>query len=375
MTVQTNAAEARKGDAADPARRTIRFAPASEFSRTLRRKLAEYKASANSRFADMTTWVKTLLTFGLGGAAYAGLLAVGPEAGWGLLAALVAGAGLSAFFLLVFAGHDAAHGSISSRRWVNRWLVFGIFAIHGVSGQLWADRHVRLHHALPNVPGTGIDADSSNIVRLQPQRGRRFWHRLQPIYAPFLYLLGQLQLIWFEDFRDFLKMRRQDPKHFGGIGPIVEFAATKLVHLALVAGIPVQAAGFGGASVFMGYLLATSVISFCFAVLVIGTHVSDRAAFPAPGADGRLPVDWAELQLVTSIDWAPRNRFFAELTGGANAHSAHHLFPAWAHNHASNLAKIVIEAARECRLPYRPTSFAGLVGGHLRHLVAMSHRA
>ncbi|WP_416899363.1 MAG: fatty acid desaturase family protein [Minwuia sp.] len=375
MTVRTPAAETREGKAATPRQGRTRFAPVSEFSRVLRRKIGEYSQTSGSRFADMLTWAKTAAAFGLGATAYAVLMAAGPDAAAPVQLALVGATAFCAFLLLVFAGHDAAHGSISSSRRVNRTLVFGIFAIHGVSGQLWADRHVRLHHALPNVPGTGIDADSSNIVRLQPQRPPRFWHRFQMIYAPLLYLLGQLQLVWFEDFRDFRRMRKQDPARFGGAGPLAEFAATKAVHLALAAGLPVLIGGFAWTSVLLGYLMATAAVSFCFAVLVIGTHVSDRAAFPAPDSNGRLPCDWAELQLVTSIDWAPRSRFFAELTGGANAHTAHHLFPAWAHNHASRLAQIVIEAARECGLPYRATSFQGMVAAHLRHLRAMSRPA
>lgn len=352
----------------------LRFDRTSEFAKALRRRLAAYRQSVSDhRFANGLVWLKSGVAFGAGTAAFAVLLSIGPAGNWLTLTGMVGCAAFAAFFLLVFLGHDAAHGSVSRHGWVNRALVFGVFAIHGVSGRLWADRHVRLHHAYPNIPSTGIDADSSNIVHLQPQRGRHPLHRLQFIYGPLLYMLGQLQLIWIEDLQDFARMRRQDPRQFGGWRPVVEFAAGKLLHVGLVGGLPSLIGGFGLLSILAGYLLATAIVSLCFAVLVIGTHVSDRAAWPTPDSEGKLPVDWATLQLVTSVDWAPESRFFAELTGGANAHAAHHLFPGYAHCHTHRLARLVREAARECKLPYQATSFAGMVAGHLRHLKVMAH--
>ncbi len=353
-----------------------RFARTSDFARSLRRHLADYRGKVGgNRFAGLSIWLKTGAAVAVGAGAYMALLAGGTTLGNWTAAGLLGLASVAAFFLLVFMGHDAAHGAISRHRRVNDALVFGIFALHGVSGKLWADRHVRLHHALPNVSGTGIDADSSNVVRLQPQRPSRWHHRLQILVGPFIYALGQAHLVWVEDFADFRERRREDPKHFGGFRPLLAFAASKLLHLTIFTGLPAVIGGFHFWQLLLGYLTATAIVSLCFAILVIGTHVSDRAVFPAPNKQNRLGFDWATLQLVTSVDWAPRSRFFAALTGGANAHTAHHLFPGYAHSHATNLARIVIAAARESGLNYRSTSFFGMVGAHLRHLQDMARPA
>jgi linoleoyl-CoA desaturase len=108
--------------------------------------------------------------------------------------------------------------------------------------------------------------------------------------------------------------------------------------------------------------------------LVVGTHVSDLAAFPQPDADGRLPHDWATHQLVTSVDWSPTNSLAVLLTGGANAHVAHHLFPGHNHRHMAVFSRIVAECAVKHGLHHEVTTFAGMVRGHWRHLVGLGAR-
>ena len=100
-----------------------------------------------------------------------------------------------------------------------------------------------------------------------------------------------------------------------------------------------------------GVLLAPAVVSPAFAALVIGRHVSDLVDLPLPDSDGRVPHDWAVHQLVTSVDWSTTSRLAAALSGGANAHTAHHPFPGYSDCHVPKLAKIEIdcEAAHDLR--------------------------
>jgi fatty acid desaturase len=64
------------------------------------------------------------------------------------LSAVMAGAMTSALFVL---GHDAAHGGLTSKRWVNRVLGRLVFlpSLHNYT--LWLIQHNRVHHRLPNV--------------------------------------------------------------------------------------------------------------------------------------------------------------------------------------------------------------------------------
>lgn len=344
------------------------FAPRSDFARALQIRLRRYTATQpNGRIADGRQWRHAGCALAIGGAAMASLLTVGASAGWLTFFGLSAVIGLSAFMLLVQIGHDAAHGSVSRKRWINDAAVFLTFAILGVSGALWKDRHLRLHHPYPNVPGTGIDADSSNIVRMAPDKAHRGHHRFQMVFAPFLFALGTIILTWVEDMVMFADARRTRPRQFGGVKPLAAFVATKLFHVALFIALPL-AAGLGAVELAVFYVASTAVTSMAFAILVIGTHVSDHAAFPVADAEGNLPYDWATLQLVTSVDWSPTNARAAAWTGGANAHTAHHLLPGYAHSHAPALAQIVIDAAADAGVPYRAVSFSDMVMGQVRHI-------
>lgn len=366
-------------DLCDAPRATIgplpQFAPPSAFARALRRRLRAYDTSiSGGRHADWRQWAHAFAALAAGGTAFVALLIAGTSTGWPVFLLLSALTGAAAFMLLVQIGHDAAHGSVSRHRRINDATVFLAFGILGVSGALWKDRHLRLHHALPNVPGTGIDADGSTVVRLAPDKPHRRYHRFQPLYAPVLFALGVILLAWIEDCAMFRRMRRERPRQFAGRRPLCAFAATKVIHAGLFIGVPIMFGGFGWLEVGVFYLVSTAVASLSFAVLVIGTHVSDHAAFPLPDKDGRLPHDWATLQLVTSIDWSPTSALAAAWTGGANAHTAHHLFPGHAHSHAPALADIVIEAAAEAGLEYRPVSFTEMVMGQVRHVAALARR-
>jgi linoleoyl-CoA desaturase len=275
--------------------------------------------------------------------------------------------------MIVQVGHDASHGALSRRPAINCAALFWSFAILGVDGAQWRDRHIRLHHQFANLPGTGIDADSVSWFRLAPDKQWHPWMRLQPLYGPLLYALGHIHLAWIEDFGDLAAQRRAGRREFSGGAALMRFASGKMVHVGLFLLLPWIALRPAGQMLALGYLLASSTIAICFVVLVVGTHVSDLAQFPRLDAAGQVPHDWATHQLVTSVDWAPENRFAVLLSGGANAHAAHHLFPGTNHRHMAVLSRIIAEAAAEHGLPHHVTSFGGMARSQWRHLVAMSH--
>jgi linoleoyl-CoA desaturase len=342
----------------------LHFAPPGDFARDLRRGLRQLPAMP--RHGDAAQWRRGAFCAAAALAFYGLLLS-----GHGGVPALL-GATFCAFLLIVQLGHDASHNALSRYGWINRAVVFWVFAIMGVDGALWRDRHVRLHHQVVNLPGTGIDADSVSLLRLAPDKPWHWWYRLQPLYAPLIYALGHLAVAWVEDVAGFRAARADGRREFQGSAALARFAAGKAIHLTLFLLLPWLALRPSLAMLLLGYAAASALTAQLFVLLVVGTHVSDLATFPLPDAEGRVAADWATHQLATSVDWAPTSRLAAWVSGGANAHAAHHLFPGYSHCRLAALSALVAETAAAHGLPHRITSFRGMVLGHFRHLVALS---
>ena len=349
-----------------------RFASPSNFAHELRREGLDYlRAAPSGRYADRGQWLRGgLWTLGLVASAIGVLTSGG---GWAAIG-FAALAGLFGFMFLASFCHDAAHGALSRKPWANRLIVAFGFGLFGVSGALWRWRHVRLHHMFPNVAGTDIDGEGSSMIRLAPHDPWLPHHRLQPYYAPFLYMLVFSHLAWVEDWAHRARARAASPAEFTRTSADIELVAVKLIHALATLALPwliLQPPLWG---LLLGYLAYSGVSSILFVVVAAGTHLSEEAEFVGPEAADEIAHGWAEHQLLTSVDWAPENALAVALTGGANAHTAHHLFPDAAHCHNAALSRIVSETAARHGLTHNLTSFAGMLGSHFAYLVRLSRR-
>lgn len=352
-------------------RPALQFSRPGPFAREVARRGREaFEATGENRFGGVLDLCRAAACAGFAAGAYGLLLAGigGPAAApaWIVLAAF------ATFMLVAQLGHDAAHAALSQHRAVNQLVLFAAFAIIGVDGRLWRDRHIRLHHSFANLPGTGIDADSVAFLRLAPDKPWRRWIRFQPFYGPVLYALGHLSLAWIEDTVMLCASRRDQPRDFATPVATAGFVFGKLIHVALFLIVPACMLQPSWPALGFGYLLASSIVAFCFVALVIGTHVSDLAQFPQPDAQGRVTHDWATHQLAVSVDWAPTHHLAVLLSAGANAHAAHHLFPGHHHRHLALLSRVVAETAAAHGVPHRITTFAGMLRGQWRQLMALS---
>ncbi|MEL7524897.1 MAG: fatty acid desaturase [Pseudomonadota bacterium] len=346
------------------------FQPKTEFSSRLNARAGRYLSrSKTGRFAGSGQWFRSGLLFLFCAAIY-GLLCLDLNPWLVLISAAVLGAGI--YTLIATVCHDAAHGSFAVGRWVNGICLFAGFSLIGVSGKLWAERHLRLHHMYPNVAGTDIDADGSSLLRLSPSRPWRAWHRFQCWYAIFLYALVLPHLAFVEDFEHLRKARRNWPAKFSGLRPLAEFTASKVVHVCLFLVMPLFLSEHGIILIVGYYLVFVSSASLLFVAINVGSHISDEAEFYDPEEDGTLPLDWAHHQIRTSVDWAPTSRVAIALTGGANAHCAHHLFPRFAHSHNRALSRMVIKTAREFGVSLNILAPWEVIRTHMAHLYKMS---
>jgi linoleoyl-CoA desaturase len=350
--------------------KAIRFASASNFALALGRRVArEFEASRPSRFADWSVWALASGYMAIGALAYVAILDGGLGAGGTVALAMLGG--LCAFLVMATIGHAASHGTLTPRRWLGDLVLLASFAAVGVSGRLWRDRHVRLHHRLPNLPGTGVDGDGSAVLRLLPHKLRRPAHALQRLYAPLLYTFAILHMAWLEDFQLLAAARRDEPAEYRNWRALAEFAGAKLLHLIVLVAIPALVLHPPLWALLAGYAIVMATSSLAFLLLTIGTHLSDMTEFPMPDADGGLAHDWATHQVMTSVDWMPTSPLVTALLGGANADVAHHLFPRYSCRHAALLSRIVAEEAAAHGVRYRRASLARIIRGHWRHLTRL----
>lgn len=294
---------------------------------------------------------------------------------WWKCGLFAVGYGVCALLLAINAGHDAAHGALTGNRGIDTVIQRLLFVFVGIDGYLWQMRHLGSHHVFPNVNGCDNDIDENPFLRLSPNHARKPRQRFQHLFAVPVYMLALLHSAFVGDF---LYLRKRDLANMHGIRhrprDLASFAAAKIVYVLISIAIPMAVLPYAWWQVLTGYALVTAVMSLLFVFLLVGTHFSDQAAFPKPSANGEIAISWAEHALATSVDWAPESRIAAFVSGGANAHAAHHLFPRLAHTHGIAVTRIIRATAREYGLTYNETSFPGMLRGHFRHLKALGER-
>ena len=341
------------------------------FYRTLKLRVnAYFDASGKSRYADWRLWLKGALFAAQTAGAYALVLSSSTGPWEKLFFANVFGIG--ALMLGVNVAHDAAHDALTPWRWLNRALQTAIFTLLGANAYLWRLRHIKSHHTFPNVNGCDIDIDQNIFLRLSPNHRRRWFHRFQHLYAPVIFWLVDIHTVFYEDFEYLFRKRLANM--MGIRHPRSEyfmFVACKIAYLALVAGIPMAVLDLPWWQVLLGAASMSFLASVAFVTLLIGTHFAEEAEFPHFDPNGYIAHDWAEHAMVTSVDWSPMSGLASFVTGGANCHAAHHLFPTVSHVHYIPITRIIRETAAEFGIRYNCTTLPRLVRSHFRFLRRM----
>lgn len=324
-----------------------------------------------SRFADWRLFAKAGFYACLAVSAYGLMLIRGDAPAVAFAYAVVYG--VATLLVAVNIGHDAAHGVVSGRRAVDDAILIASFLPLGVDSYLWRMRHLRSHHAFPNVNGCDIDIDSNAFLRLSPNHPRRAYQRYQHLYAPFIFWLVGLHTVLVQDVIYLFKRRlanMADIRHPASV--YVRFILCKLAYLAITFVVPMAILPFPWWQVALGAVAMSFVTSMLFVYMLIGTHFAEEAIFPEVGADGELGHDWVEHAMATSVDWSPDSRIAYFVAGGANSHAAHHLFPQISHTHYHAISRIIRDTAAEFGVKYNVNHLLGMLRSHFRFLRRMA---
>ncbi|SPE61425.1 Linoleoyl-CoA desaturase [Verrucomicrobia bacterium] len=341
---------------------------AATFVRDVRLGVAAYfETKRCSPKGNWCMWLKTLLLFGVVIGSYAAIMSnrFTPLAMLGLSVLLgigIAGVGFSV-------SHDALHGAYSDNPAVN--YVLGLsFDLLGANSYIWKITHNIIHHTYTNIDGVDEDIDLSPFVRLSPGTPPRRRYRYQHFYAFIAYGLAMLFWVFVKDYRYFVRRdlgpyrNRSNPP-----GEVAMLAVTKLLHYGWTIVLPLIVLRIHWWQFLIGYLAMTLTAGGILGLIFQLAHVVEGTDYPLPDAQGAMEHVWLVHQMMTTSNFAPRNRVLSWYVGGLNYQIEHHLFPKVCSVHYPAISRVVRQAAAAHQVPYheQPTLLRA-IGSHYRML-------
>ncbi len=341
----------------------------AQFFKTLRQRVNDYFTSSNkSKFGGGRLIFKMGVMLALFFVPFFTLLFGGISSPWLFIGLwMLMGLGIAGIGVNIM--HDANHGSFSKNKFINNSVRL-VMNLLGGDASIWRLQHNVLHHTYTNIHESDEDIIGPPFLRFSPHDEKKKVHRLQFIYAWFLYGMMTLIKVAYTDFKRAIRYRKmgliRTRKEFVArlfkisIGKIMYFAYMLVLPMILTSNIWLVIAGF---------LVMHLVSGFVLTVIFQTAHVMPTTEYPLPNEDGVMDNSWAVHQLRTTTNFAPKSRIFSWFVGGLNYQVEHHLFANISHVHYRDLSKIVARTAREFGIPYhsQPT-FAMAVASHGRML-------
>jgi linoleoyl-CoA desaturase len=347
----------------------------ADFYRTLKSRVNAYFTNNNiSRKANAEMVIKTIVLMAIYfiplAIVYSGLVtSVLPFLGlWMLMGVGAAGIGFSVM-------HDANHGAYSQNETINK-ILGNVVNMLGVNSSIWKYQHNVLHHSYTNIHGADEDIDIPFFLRFSPHQKQRKFHRYQHIYAWFLYGFMILTKVFITDFTQIFHYRKirlvKSPRDLWGL--ILKVSGWKLIYFFTTIVLPILILPVSPWLVISGVLLMHYVLGLTMAIVFQTAHVMPDVHFPLPNESGTVENNWAVHQMLTTTNFAPKNRLLSWYLGGLNFQVENHLFPTICHVHYRNLSKIVSETAAEFEIPYNSIHrFREAISEHARMLYMMGN--
>jgi linoleoyl-CoA desaturase len=236
----------------------------------------------------------------------------------------------------------------------------------------WQVQHNVLHHTYTNIPGHDEDLDAGRVIRFTKEATWYKFHAFQHYYSIFLY--GLLTINWclttdFKQMGGYLKRKLSygntpNPKTLW-TGLVI----SKIVYFSFWIVLPLV---FGVASwwvILIGFFIMHYTAGIILSVVFQLAHITEDTINPHPNEEGEIENTWAIHQLLTTVNFAPKNWIVNWYTGGLNHQIEHHIFPNISHIHYGKIAEFVKQTAAECELPYfEYQTMRSAVIAHFKHL-------
>lgn len=324
-----------------------------EFYKVLRKRVNNYfKENGISRHANANMVVKTIFMIALYITPFVLMLTLFESTGLVLLMWVLMGFGMAGIGLSIM--HDANHNAYSKHNRVN-WLLGKLLIPIGGSDVNWRIQHNVLHHTYTNVTGMDEDIDTGVLMRFSPNQKLLKGHKLQHVYAWFLY--GFMTIMWFvsKDYVQLARYKKKDLLKTQGVSfgsMLTSIIISKVFYLGVFLVLPMIFSSLPWWGTILGFFMMHFIAGLTLAMIFQPAHVIPSSNFPMPDKTGNIESDWAVSQLMNTANFAPKSTWFSWYVGGLNYQVEHHLFPNICHVHYRKISHIVRETAFEYNLPY-----------------------
>lgn len=280
--------------------------------------------------------------------------------------------------------HEGSHASTTESPLMWRLLGAVHDFVNGASFYTWLHQHFLGHHPYTNVTNSSDVLDSldpdvcthnPDLRRIKPQQPWYSHYQWQQIYMPLLYgLLGIKYRI--NDFNIVFFLKKNGAI---AVNPLNQwhmnmFILGKLFFVTYRILLPAYyyMSLLDSILLFVISDLATSyVLAFVFQV----NHVVPQAKWPKVNPEtGVVNMDWAEMQIATTLDYAHGDKITTFLTGALNYQVTHHLFPYISQVHYIDIAPIIVQHCKEAGFTYHVLpNFWEAFKAHIKYLGIMGH--
>ena len=264
--------------------------------------------------------------------------------------------------------HDGAHGSYSSKKWVNEVMGYSLNILGG-SVYFWKIKHNVMHHAYTNIEGHDDDIDIKPFIRTNENQKRYWFHRYQHIYAFILYTTTYLLWIAVNDFQKYFTGKVSSKKiNKMSTREHLVFWVSKLVYIFIIIILPGLMLGW--LNMFVGFVIISAVCGLILSIVFQLAHVVEDADFPMPDLDtNKIEENWFVHQLATTANFSTKSKIVSWFVGGLNFQVEHHLFPRISHIHYPALNELVKEVCEKYNVPYiEYPNLIKAIRAHIAHL-------
>lgn len=247
--------------------------------------------------------------------------------------------------------HDACHGSFSEKKWVNSLMGLTMNAL-GSNAFLWKIKHNILHHTYTNIDGIDNDIAVWPILRQSPVQKWKPMHRYQFLYMFPLYGISTIVWMFVDDFvKYFSKKISSTTINKISLKEHFLFWISKIFYFIFYMIIPAWILGWQ--NWLIGFLIVHFTMGLCLTIVFQLAHLVPNTHFePAEKEINQIKSEWAIHEVITTSNFATKNKIISWLLGGLNFQIEHHLFPRISHIHYPAISSIVKKECNSYELPY-----------------------